>query len=164
WLNEDAFVFSYITPNCPGDVWKYEFNEDRFTRLTFVSESVVEKNWLTPEICTFKSFDGLEVPYFFYKKGDTKDAPVVLYIHGGPEGQTKADYNPVIQYLADQGFAVAAPNVRGSNGYGRTYIKLDDVRKRMDSVKDLVWLVKDLVNTHGVDEKKVGIMGRSYGG
>src|SRR5699024_8720913 len=86
------------------------------------------------------------------------------YIHGGPEGQTKADYNPVIQYLADQGFAVAAPNVRGSNGYGRTYIKLDDVRKRMDSVKDLVWLVKDLVNTHEVDEKKVGIIGRSYGG
>src|SRR5699024_1704883 len=117
-----------------------------------------------PTIHTFLSFDGLEVPYFYYEKDDGRDKPAVVWVHGGPESQIRAEYNPVIQYLVEQGFSVAAPNVRGSRGYGRTYIQLDDVRKRMDSVIDLAWLYKDLVNSHGVDEKRVGIMGRSYGG
>lgn len=64
----------------------------------------------------------------------------------------------------DQGFAVAAPNVRGSSGYGRSYIYLDDVRKRMDSVEDLAWLIRDLTSKHSVSKDKIGIMGRSYGG
>jgi dipeptidyl aminopeptidase/acylaminoacyl peptidase len=85
-------------------------------------------------------------------------------VHGGPESQYKPDYHPMIQYLVKQGFAVAAPNVRGSNGYGRAYLELDDQRKRMDSVRDLAWLVKDLIKNHQVDPKRIGIIGRSYGG
>ncbi len=165
WRNNDEFNFALKTPAIPGDIWQYSLTSEEVTRLTFVSDAEpVTRNCLNPEICTFTSFDQLEVPYFFYNKGQEPNKPAVIYVHGGPEGQTKAEFNPVIQYLASQGFAVAAPNVRGSSGYGRTYLGLDDARKRMDSVKDLVWLVKDLIETHQVNPNKIGIMGRSYGG
>lgn len=164
WLNDEEFVFTLKTPTSPGDIWQYSLKDQQLERKTIISRSDVEEYWLEPEICTFNSFDGLEVPYFLYDKEKGQNKPAVLWIHGGPESQTKAEYNPVIQFLVDQGFVVVAPNVRGSNGYGRKYIQLDDVRKRMDAVKDLKWLVQDLVVHHGVDPKKVGIMGRSYGG
>lgn len=165
WLNNDEFVFALKTPVMPGDIWSYSLKNQAVKRLTFIGESeIAGHQWKKPELCTFTSFDGLEVPYFYYKQGSEKNKPAVIYVHGGPEGQTKAEYHPVIQYLVQQGFEVAAPNVRGSSGYGRTYIQLDDARKRMDSVQDLTWLVKDLIESHGVDHEKIGIMGRSYGG
>lgn len=165
WLNSDEFIFTVKAPTIPGDIWKYTLSSKELKRLTFFSQSrVISENGQNPDICTFHSFDELDVPYFFYHKGNTKNKPTVIYVHGGPEGQSKVDFNPVIQYLVHQGFAVAVPNVRGSNGYGRSYLQLDDARKRMDSVKDLEWLVKDLIHTHQVDPKHIGIMGRSYGG
>lgn len=165
WLNPDEFIFTLKTPTIPGDIWKYTLSSKEVKRLTRISQSeLISQNGKNPKICTYQSFDQLEVPYFYYSKDDDKNKPAVIYIHGGPEGQTKADFNPVIQFLVQQGFAVAAPNVRGSNGYGRSYIQLDDARKRMDSVRDLEWLVKDLIYTHGVDSENIGIMGRSYGG
>ncbi|WP_368653843.1 alpha/beta fold hydrolase [Ornithinibacillus sp. 4-3] len=163
WVSEDEFVFGVNTPTCPGDIWKYTLSNDQVERLTYISHS--EEVTLTePKICTYRSFDGLEVPYFYYEKKQSENKSALLYVHGGPTVQTRAEYNYYIQYLVDQGFAVAAPNVRGSSGYGRTYMGLDDVRNRMDSVKDLVSLVDDLVKTHKVNPHKVGIMGRSYGG
>lgn len=165
WLDENTFVFGVNTPMCPGDIWQYTMSTDQVERLTYISDSKEIGHLLRePKMCTFTSFDGLEVPYFYYEKNDNKHKPTVLYVHGGPSVQTRAEFNYYIQYLVEQGFAVAAPNVRGSSGYGRTYLGLDDVRKRMDSVKDLVWLVEDLIETHNVDPEKVGIMGRSYGG
>lgn len=165
WLNPDEFIFSLKTPTIPGDIWKYSLSSKKLKRLTTISQSeMISRSGQAPKICTYQSFDQLEVPYFYYSQGHDKNKPAVIYVHGGPEGQSKADYNPVIQFLVHQGFAVAAPNVRGSNGYGRSYLKLDDARKRMDSVRDLEWLVKDLIDTHGVDPGNIGIMGRSYGG
>ena len=165
WLNNNECIFTLKTPTLPGDVWRLTLENRHVERLTHFGQSdKVGHLWVEPTIHTFLSFDGLEVPYFYYEKDDGRDKPAVVWVHGGPESQIRAEYNPVIQYLVEQGFSVAAPNVRGSRGYGRTYIQLDDVRKRMDSVKDLAWLYKDLVNSHGVDEKRVGIMGRSYGG
>jgi dipeptidyl aminopeptidase/acylaminoacyl peptidase len=164
WINEEELVVGVKSPILPGDVWKVSLEGRRVERLTFVGEEKeVEHPWVTPELCTFSSFDGLEVPYFLYGKKDYIQ-PVVIYVHGGPEYQIRAEFNPVIQYLAANGFAVAAPNVRGSMGYGREYVKLDDVRKRMDSVADLKELAEDLITNHGVNRERIGIMGRSYGG
>ncbi|MFJ8066655.1 S9 family peptidase [Psychrobacillus sp. NPDC096426] len=164
WLNDNELCFGLKSPILPGDIWKFSLEESQIERITFIGEAKdVQHLWQQPELCTFSSFDGLEVPYFLYGKTDNAQ-PLVVYVHGGPEHQIRAEYNPVIQYLAANGFAVAAPNVRGSMGYGRTYVKLDDVRKRMDSVADLKWLAEDLVKTHGADPKRIGIMGRSYGG
>ncbi|PSL41360.1 dipeptidyl aminopeptidase/acylaminoacyl peptidase [Planomicrobium soli] len=164
WLNEDELVIGIKSAVHPGDIWKVSLAGRTVERLTFVGEAEdVEHLWMQPELCHFSSFDGLKVPYFLYGKKEHAQ-PVVIYVHGGPEYQIKAEFNPVIQFLAANGFAVAAPNVRGSMGYGRTYVKLDDVRKRMDSVADLKELADDLVVNHGVDRARIGIMGRSYGG
>src|SRR5690625_5965696 len=118
---------------------------------------------MEPELCHFHSFDGLEVPYFLYGK-ERGDQPAVVYVHGGPESQIRELFNPAIQLLAHLGFAVIAPNVRGSMGYGRRYVKLDDVRKRLDAVADLKWIVKGLGKQHDINLYKVGIWWRCSGG
>ncbi|MCP2035709.1 dipeptidyl aminopeptidase/acylaminoacyl peptidase [Planomicrobium sp. HSC-17F08] len=164
WISEKELVLGVKSPIFPGDIWKVSLDSGTSERLTFVGEEKeVQHLWVQPELCTFASFDGLKVPYFLYGKQEHSQ-PVVIYVHGGPEHQIRAEFNPVIQYLAANGFAVVAPNVRGSMGYGRNYVKLDDVRKRMDSVADLKELANDLVENHGVDRSRIGIMGRSYGG
>jgi dipeptidyl aminopeptidase/acylaminoacyl peptidase len=165
WLNEDDFVFTFKSPTMPGDIWKFSRLTNKFERQTYIGQSEkVGHQWKEQKLYSFTSFDGLEVPYFFYEQENKNKKPAVIYVHGGPEGQSKAEYHPVMQYLVQQGFAVAAPNVRGSMGYGRTYVQLDDGRKRMDSVQDLAWLVNDLVQRQNVDPDRIGIMGRSYGG
>lgn len=164
WTNNHELIFTLKTPSIPGDIWKYDLIKSEIKRLTFISESkAIEHTLREPLLCHFKSFDGRIIPYFLYDKGDKPNKPAVIYIHGGPENQNRPIYNPVIQYLQSKGFAVVAPNVRGSKGYGKNYIKLDDVRKRMDAVKDLVWLTKDLQASHEVNDK-IGLIGRSYGG
>ncbi|MCM3709099.1 S9 family peptidase [Sporosarcina luteola] len=165
WLSNQSFLFTLKTPTDPGDIWKYDLTAKKVERLTFLGRSKsVGKCWIEPELHTYQSFDGLEIPYFFYNKDEEGQKPAVIYVHGGPEGQSKAEYNPVLQYLVYKGFAVAVPNIRGSNGYGRNYLKLDDADKRMDAVADLASLAKDLAASHTVDHGRIGIMGRSYGG
>lgn len=164
WMDDNRFIFDVKSANMPGDIWVYDMKGEKAERLTYfgVSEEI-EHLWIQPEVCKFKSFDDLEVPYFYYSKEQNPKA-TVIYVHGGPESQIRAEFNPVIQYLVSKGFAVVAPNVRGSMGYGRKYVQLDDGRKRMDSVADLASLVEDLVQIKSIDRDKIGIMGRSYGG
>ncbi|MDN4608062.1 S9 family peptidase [Sporosarcina highlanderae] len=165
WLSNDSFLFTMKTPMNPGDIWKYTLATKKVERLTFIGQSeTVGGYWRVPELHSFKSFDGLEVPYFFYNQDTDKSKPAVIYVHGGPEAQSRAEYNPVLQYLVYKGFAVAVPNIRGSNGYGRAYLKLDDADKRLDAVADLASLAGALVESHQVLPDKIGIMGRSYGG
>lgn len=165
WLTEDKVAFVLKSPSLPGDVWTYTLSSKKAERVTEIGRSeAIEATLIEPELRTFTSFDGLEVPYFFYAKEHAGKQPVVVYVHGGPESQIRAEYHPVFQFLANQGFIVVAPNVRGSMGYGRKYVQLDDRRKRMDSVADLAWLVKSLSELDNVDAQAIGIMGRSYGG
>ena len=165
WLSNESFLFTLKTPTNPGDIWKYDLTTKQVERLTFIGQSKsVGTYWIEPELHSYSSFDGLEIPYFFYNKDKDGQKPAVIYVHGGPEGQSKAEYNPVLQYLVYKGFAVAVPNIRGSNGYGRKYLKLDDADKRLDAVADLASLAKDLTESHQVLPDKIGIMGRSYGG
>jgi dipeptidyl aminopeptidase/acylaminoacyl peptidase len=95
---------------------------------------------------------------------DLEKPPVVVQVHGGPESQSQTSFNPVTQYLVNRGYAVLAPNVRGSTGYGRTYTHLDDVDKRLDSVADLKAAVDWLRESKKVDADRVAVMGGSYGG
>jgi dipeptidyl aminopeptidase/acylaminoacyl peptidase len=95
---------------------------------------------------------------------DAGRPPVVVMVHGGPEGQAQPIFNSVVQYLVNRGYAVFAPNVRGSTGYGRTYTHLDDVEKRMDSVADLKAAAEWLKASGRVDGNRLAIMGGSYGG
>lgn len=165
WLINDQIAFTLKSPTLPGDIWTYQISSQKGVQVTSIGRSeAIEATLIEPELRTFTSFDGLEVPYFIYAKEKAGRSPVVVYVHGGPESQIRAEYHPVFQYLVNQGFIVAAPNVRGSMGYGREYVQLDDRRKRMDSVADLAWLVGDLSKLESVDAQAIGIMGRSYGG
>ncbi|MEH7500623.1 S9 family peptidase [Neobacillus drentensis] len=159
-----AYVFK--GPAYPADIWELDLKTIQAERLTYVSRSpVLEHKLVEPDLISFRSFDNLEIPAFYYKpKIYSEKLPVVVYIHGGPESQTRAVFNPIVQYLLNQGYAVCAPNVRGSTGYGKAYTHLDDVRKRMDAVKDLVFLVEWLKVNGNIDSEKIGIMGGSYGG
>ncbi|MCR8631876.1 S9 family peptidase [Paenibacillus radicis (ex Xue et al. 2023)] len=181
WLNEEQLVFALKSPIQPGDVWSYRTNDTSFQQLThFGAAESIAHLLREPELCTFKSFDGVEVPYFYYRPdssrytmGQSKSegaaltaqkSPTVVYVHGGPESQIRFEFQPVIQYLVGKGFNVIAPNVRGSMGYGKNYLNLDNRRKRMDTVADLAEMVKDLGRFEEIDTANIGIMGRSYGG
>jgi dipeptidyl aminopeptidase/acylaminoacyl peptidase len=97
-------------------------------------------------------------------KVDGVKLPVIVSVHGGPEGQERPSFNPLYQYYLSRGYAVLATNVRGSTGYGKTFTHLDDVKKREDSVKDLAFAVEWLKKEGGADGKRIAVTGGSYGG
>jgi len=118
-----------------------------------------------PETIRYPTFDSLQIPAFWFRpKATTGKIPVVVYVHGGPESQLKAEFSPFTQYLVERGYAVLAPNVRGSTGYGKRYHHLDDREKRPDAVADLASAVEWLRTEPEVDAAKIAVMGRSYGG
>jgi len=121
----------------------------------------------TADLIHYPTFDGREIPAFVYKpRGHRADgsAPALFYIHGGPESQIRTMYNGVIQYFVHRGFVVVAPNVRGSLGYGREYVHLDDVELRPDSVRDLAEAARWAGATGLAHPGRLAVMGASYGG
>ena len=114
--------------------------------------------FVRPVLEEVESFDGRRIPYLRF---GPPGRPALCWVHGGPESQFRPQMAPVIQYLCAQGITVAAPNVRGSTGYGRSYHHLDDVERRLDSVADLAALGRALGAGSGTP---VGVMGGSYGG
>jgi dipeptidyl aminopeptidase/acylaminoacyl peptidase len=155
-------------PNQTGDIWTCDLRTRAFTRLTHSSMAGLSPDDLVvPELIKYKTFDGLQVPAFFYlPPGAKRDGslPVVIQIHGGPESQVRPTLSPVVQYLVNRGYAVLEPNVRGSSGYGKKYEHLDDVRKRMDSVRDIKAAADWLKAGGYAHPKRIACMGGSYGG
>ncbi len=156
-------AFPFVAAGEPGDVWLFDTETAEVRRLTELPREVPRSVMADPELQRFKSFDGLTVPAFVYRPAGVTSPPVVVFVHGGPESQYLPVYNPAIQYLVANGFAVVAPNVRGSTGYGKRYEHLDDVRLRLDSVKDLGALHGWLPSI-GLDSGRAALMGQSYGG
>lgn len=152
-----------------GDVWSWAVTGDGLTRWTVSELGDLDPTTLAePELVRFKSFDGLSVPAFVYRpKGlpaGTK-TPVIIDIHGGPEAQTRPIWNYGAQYFADVLKAtVILPNVRGSDGYGKRYLNLDNGMKREDSVKDIGALLDWIGTQPALDAGRVAVYGQSYGG
>jgi acetyl esterase/lipase len=148
-----------------ADVWRVEAGAVTPRRVTESSTAGIDPGtFVEPELVTITSFDGLEVPAWVYRPSRVERPPVVVSVHGGPEAQERVGFNPIYQYLVAEGYAVVAPNVRGSSGYGTTYMGLDDVRKRMDSVRDLVEVGRWIAGSDEFDGDRVALMGGSYGG
>ena len=148
----------------PGDAWVADTETGESTRLTTSPGKVSQEELVEPELYRFESFDGESVPVFVYEPEGIERPPVVVMIHGGPEAQLRPIWNSIAQFFAQNGYAVAAPNVRGSTGYGKRYEHLDDIEKRLDSVRDLVGL-KDWLEAEGrFDTDRVVLYGGSYGG
>ncbi len=154
-------AFTLTGPTRNPDVWTLELPDGEPRRLTRSSTAGISRDtFRRPRLVRYPTFDGREIPSLLYEP-EEENAPVVINVHGGPESQSRPGFAPVTQYLVQRGYAVFAPNVRGSTGYGKTYTHLDDVRKRMDSVRDLAhaayWL-------HDNGYEKIAVMGGSYGG
>ncbi|MBK6767097.1 MAG: S9 family peptidase [bacterium] len=159
-------AITFGAANKPFDVWIYDTAGDMLGQLTHsATGGVPQDQFVTPELIEFESFDKLKVPAFWYvPKHATGKLPVIISIHGGPESQARPDLSGLYQYLLAQGYAILEPNVRGSSGFGRTYLTLDNVKKRMDSVKDIEYAAKWLSKQKNVDTKRIVLQGGSYGG
>lgn len=205
-------VFSFSSPTNNGDVWLYDIKTKKLSQVTQSDRAGIDpKTFVAPELIKFKTFDGREIPAWYYRPTDRvktpvgsndpktkqvapkaietdalsftvgtgggarkfdskydepyrRSLPVIVSIHGGPEGQSRPGFNPLFQYYLSRGYAVLDPNVRGSTGYGKTYTHLDDVEKREDSVKDIAAAHEWLTTKGGADPKRIAVMGGSYGG
>ena len=162
-------LFPLSSGKRPMNLWVLEMERDVLKRVTDChTAGLGQDDFVEPVLREYTSFDGLKVPYWLYVPPGLKaeNLPVMVHIHGGPEGQSlpMLAWSEFYQYMVQQGIAVAEPNVRGSTGYGKNYTHLDDVEKRLDSVKDIEYLVKDLVESGIADKTKLGVSGGSYGG
>ena len=156
-------------PDAPADAYSYNLKSKKLTRWT-VSEvgGLNPATFIKPTSIRFTSFDGRQIPAWYYKPRNAsadKKVPVVINIHGGPEGQSQPFFTGGTQfYLNELGVAVILPNVRGSSGYGKTYLKLDNAEKREDSVKDIGALLDWIKQQPELDAERVAVSGGSYGG
>ena len=150
----------------PADIWIMDMKTQQFRQITFSPHPGVDLAALVrPELVTFKSFDGLELSGWLYKpKNQNGPGPYVVSFHGGPEGQERAPFRSDYQALLGQGIGVFAPNVRGSSGFGKKFVNLDNGELRVNGVKDIKACVDYLVNNRLADPKRIGITGGSYGG
>ncbi|MBX7075410.1 MAG: S9 family peptidase [Pirellulales bacterium] len=161
--------FTLARPDAPADAYSVDVKSSKLTRWTFSEVGGLDPaGFATPEMIRFPSFDGREIPAYFYrpKPRDGRDkAPVVINIHGGPEAQSRPIFSGPTQYLVNElGFAVIYPNVRGSAGYGKTYLQLDNAEHREDSVKDIGALLDWIQRQPELDSTRVAVTGGSYGG
>jgi len=151
----------------PADVWSYDLASGGIDRWTESETGGLDPGRLVePSLVRFKSFDGREIPAFVYKPRAIRGRPpVIIAIHGGPEAQERPFFSPVYQYwVGELGAAVIAPNVRGSDGYGKAYLALDNGLKRQDAVKDVGALLDWIATQPDLDPNCVVVAGGSYGG
>ena len=155
------------------NVFLVETETGAATRWTHAATAgIPESTFVDPELVHVESFDGREIPGFFSlppedaraANGHENGVPVIVDIHGGPESQRRPSFSGLTQYFLSRGYAVFEPNVRGSTGYGTSYMELDNVENRMDSVKDLRAGVDWLSDHPAVDSDRLIAMGGSYGG
>lgn len=160
------FVFTGSGATEPSNIWIYDFEKKSFKKLTDSQHPGVNlEDLVAPKLYKFKSFDGLELSGWIYlPKTGNAPFPMVISYHGGPEGQSRPSFNYTAQALLGQGIAVFTPNVRGSSGFGKKFVNLDNGALRVNGVKDIK-ACYDFVVKEGLTSKdKVGIMGGSYGG
>ncbi len=156
----------YTATDAP-DIWIWDVQEEILWRATRSSlGGIPQESFVEPSLVRYPTFDGRQIPAFLYLPHvrEPLELPVVIIVHGGPEGQSRPEFDAVVQYLVARGYAVLKPNVRGSTGYGYEYQSLDDVRLRMDSVTDLEHAVFWLRESGIADPKRIAVMGGSYGG
>lgn len=161
------FAMSIGTSTSTSDVYVFGLKSKKLVRWTTSELGGLQPQSLTePTSFRYRSFDGKEIPCFLYKpRNATGKMATVILIHGGPEGQSRPTFSPPTQYLASEaGIAVLVPNVRGSNGYGKTYLSLDNGDKREDSVKDIGALLDWIATQPDLDAARVAVYGGSYGG
>lgn len=166
--SEKLMTFYLNGSRTPSNLYVYHFETGAYKRLTDTMNPEIDpEDLVQAQVVRYRSFDGLEIPAILYKPHQATPqhkVPALVWVHGGPGGQSRIGYQPLIQYLVNHGYVVLAVNNRGSSGYGKTFYKLDDVKHGEDDLADCVEAKKFLAATGYVDERRIGIIGGSYGG
>jgi len=180
--DQTKLAFAFQSANRNSDIWIYDLTKKELAPLTTSDRAgIPAESFIEPRLVHYKTFDGRDIAGWYYEPRRRKNyslvmggpkgmkvtidpGPVIVSVHGGPEGQERPGFSPLYQYCLSRGYAILAPNVRGSTGYGKTFTHLDDVRKREESVKDLAAAVEWLKASGTADPKRIAVMGGSYGG
>jgi dipeptidyl aminopeptidase/acylaminoacyl peptidase len=164
-------AFGYTAANLPRDAYVLDIASNRVEAWTHSEAGPVDTaKFVAPSLAQFPTFDRQEghtreIPVYVYEPAGPGPHPVLIMLHGGPESQFRPSFDPWIEYVVNElGFAVVAPNARGSSGYGKSYLALDNGMLRDDTVKDLGALIVWLGSQGAFDAKHVVVAGGSYGG
>lgn len=166
--SENVMRLTIGTSKTPNNLYVYDFRTNEIKKLTnTLNPEIDREDLVSAEVVRYKSFDGLEIPAIYYKPHNASKVnkvPALVWVHGGPGGQSRTGYFALIQYLVNHGYAVLAVNNRGSSGYGKTFYKMDDKKHGQEDLKDVVWGKKWLESQDYIDSENIGIIGGSYGG
>lgn len=164
WVGPERLRFLLSGPDRPNSYGEIDLHKGS---LTWLKESALpqprpQSTFVHPQHVEYPSFDGQKIPALFYRApGPSRGA--VVQLHGGPESQSRPRFEPVVQHLLDQGISVLAPNVRGSTGYGRSYLEADNGLLRQDAIQDVKYASIHL-KQQGFRDGQIAVMGGSYGG
>jgi len=167
----NRLAFGFAAPNQPRDAYVLDIATNHLEAWTHSEAGAVDlAKFVTPRLTRFPTFDRTDggerqVPVYIYEPSTPGPHPVLITLHGGPESQFRPGFDPWLQFVVNElGFAVVAPNVRGSSGYGKSYLALDNGTLREDAVKDVGALLVWLSLQSAYDAKHVVVSGDSYGG
>ena len=166
--DESTVAFLIDSATSPSNVHVVSLETQDHAQLTnALNPAIGESEMVNAEVVRFESFDGLEIPGILYRPhGASADNPVpaLVWVHGGPGGQSRIGYSATIQHLVNHGYAVYAANNRGSSGYGKTFFHMDDRRHGEEDLRDIVAAGEWLREQDWVNPEQVGVIGGSYGG
>ena len=168
--NDESAMAMYVhSGRTPGDLFYYKLGSSETPRqlTSRLNPAIDPDDLVEPEVVRFSSYDGLTIPGILYRPhqaGKNAKAPALVDVHGGPGGQTRVSYDPLVQYLVNHGYVVYGINNRGSSGYGKTFYAMDDLKHGDADLDDCVAAKSMLIDTGYVDPDRIGIIGGSYGG
>ena len=166
--DSSTMVFYINADNSPSNLYSYKIGEPTIKQLSnTLNPKISTDDLVISKVKRFKSFDQLKVPGLLYQPKmatSTNKVPALIWVHGGPGGQSTQGYRAAIQHLVNQGYAIFAVNNRGSSGYGKTFFHLDDKKHGEDDLQDIVYGKKYLQTLDWIDGDRIGIIGGSYGG
>ena len=166
--SESKIRLTIGTSKSPNNLYVYNLISKHLKKLTeTLSPGLNADDLVAAQVIRYSSYDGLQIPAIYYKPlvaTKKNKVPALVWVHGGPGGQSRTGYSALIQYLVNHGYAILAVNNRGSSGYGKTFYKMDDLNHGEKDLKDCIWGKKWLANQDYIDKEKIGIIGGSYGG
>jgi dipeptidyl aminopeptidase/acylaminoacyl peptidase len=150
-------------PSSPSRLWELELDSGSWRSLT--RSTIDDEQLVTPTLERFESHDGLEITGWLYRpEGADASSPAVVSLHGGPESQERPGFHADHQLLVAMGLVVFAPNIRGSSGFGRSFVHADDRYGRVDAIADVAMCAVWLASRGLADPARIAVSGRSYGG